>query len=412
MVVHTRTIVDPRFGAKLTGKVGKTTVGMMLADDEAPGKGLADPFDVMTGKSARSGMGRVRYDYKPESYVGALFTDREFLDGYSRVLAYDFQHRIGEKYRFYTMGALSNCLRNGGTRCTSTPKTAETNPKGWMFDMNFRRESRNLGYFIAHHEEHPEFATDLGFVRRVDQKATMGNVSYRWWPESWIVNWGPQLNYDRNYDFNGILQNAGPGMQVNFNFARNINLMTSFMHDLERYREVDFYKTRFNINGGVNASRKISFRAGINQGDEIRFIENPYLGFTRNLEFSTTVRPISRLQAQINLDWDRFIDSRTGTDTLVYDVKIFRATTTYQFTDRLLLRNIMERNTFDKTIDANLLLTYRVNSGTAFYLGYDDHYQQGNAINPVIFSPGTEYERTNRAIFTKLQYLFRNGGSS
>ena len=32
--VQTRTIVDPRYGAKLTGKVGKASIGMFLANDE------------------------------------------------------------------------------------------------------------------------------------------------------------------------------------------------------------------------------------------------------------------------------------------------------------------------------------------------------------------------------------------
>ena len=57
-------------------------------------------------------------------------------------------------------------------------------------------------------------------------------------------------------------------------------------------------------------------------------------------------------------------------------------------------------------VDNNVLMTYRVNSGTAFYLGYDDHYAQGDAINSRIFS-GTALQRTNRAFFTKVQYLFR-----
>ncbi|MCY4027611.1 MAG: DUF5916 domain-containing protein, partial [Acidobacteria bacterium] len=36
-LVHTRTIVDPRFGAKLSGKVGDVTLGVFVTDDEATG---------------------------------------------------------------------------------------------------------------------------------------------------------------------------------------------------------------------------------------------------------------------------------------------------------------------------------------------------------------------------------------
>ena len=82
----------------------------------------------------------------------------------------------------------------------------------------------------------------------------------------------------------------------------------------------------------------------------------------------------------------------------MFDVKIFRALSTYQFTDRLLFRNIMEFNTFARTVGTNLLLTYRVNSGTVFFIGYDDRYQQGNLIfddtddlDPLFFT--TDLER-------------------
>ena len=90
----------------------------------------------------------------------------------------------------------------------------------------------------------------------------------------------------------------------------------------------------------------------------------------------------------------------------VFDVKIFRTLSTFQITNRLLFRNIMEYNTFSGALAANLLFTYRVNSGTVFFVGYDDHYQQGRRIDQQLF-PTLRFEQTNRAFFTKLSYLFR-----
>ena len=121
-----------------------------------------------------------------------------------------------------------------------------------------------------------------------------------------------------------------------------------------------------------------------------------------------SIRPHSRLQSQINITTSRLVDPFDQSE--VFDVKIVRATTTYQFTDRLLLRNILDHNTFSRTLGANLLLTYRVNSGTVFFVGYDDRYQQGDLIfddndDPVFFT--TDFARTNRAFFTKISYLFR-----
>ena len=57
----------------------------------------------------------------------------------------------------------------------------------------------------------------------------------------------------------------------------------------------------------------------------------------------------------------------------------------------------------------NFLATYRINAGTVFFFGYDDRYQQFDRFEQM----GDELllrrdlQRTNRAIFTKLQYLFR-----
>jgi hypothetical protein len=94
------------------------------------------------------------------------------------------------------------------------------------------------------------------------------------------------------------------------------------------------------------------------------------------------------------------------TNTEVFDIKIARARTTYQFSNRFLVRNIIEYNTFDKTLGGNVLFTYRVNAGTVFFVGYDDHFRQGSSIDEALY-PTSSFLRTNRAVFTKLSYLFR-----
>ena len=65
-----------------------------------------------------------------------------------------------------------------------------------------------------------------------------------------------------------------------------------------------------------------------------------------------------------------------------------------------------EHNTQMVTVGNNLLFTYRLNAGTVVFLGYDDRYQRGTRIDNVLFSM-TDLQRTNRAIFTKVSYLFR-----
>ncbi len=51
--------------------------------------------------------------------------------------------------------------------------------------------------------------------------------------------------------------------------------------------------------------------------------------------------------------------------------------------------------------DPSAPFTYRVNAGTVFFFGYDDHYQQEDKIDDTLFF-SSDFRRTNRAVFTKV----------
>ena len=400
--VHTRTIVDPFYGAKLTGKVGRTTVGVLYADDRAPGD-VDDPADPAAGQAARTFVGRARYDLYAESHVGAIVTSRELLDGHSRLAGIDSNFRLGStrSVAFRAMGTQHRDL-DGVDR------------SGHYLEAVLRRQGRNLSYRLLSFVLSPDFRTDVGFVRRTDQRQTRGDVSYRWWPESWVVSWGPDGRYARNYAFDGVLQDENARVGLDFNFARNLGVRSIVSRDMERYGGVDFFKTRYRLFGRYSTTR-YGVGVGLNRGGEIFYdADNPFLGHETSLFSFISLRPMPRLQSDVNVNTSRFTDRRNG-GAEVFDVKIFRALSTYQFTERFLFRNISEYNTFDKTLGLNLLLTYRVNAGTVFYFGYDDHHQQADLIERDRDGDGvldrlfhtTERKRTNRAVFLKLQYLFR-----
>jgi len=402
-VVDTRTIVDPRYGAKLTGKTGKTTIGVMYANDESLGN-IDDSFDPSFGQASQTFVGRVRYDLYSESHVGAIFTDREFLNSYSRLAGFDSNFRLGSTYE---LG-----VRILGTQNRDLDGHDTT---GHLLNANIAKRGRNLSFLFAGYSLSPDFQTDVGFVRRTDQRWMFSEVAYRWWPENWLVNWGPRFRYNRSHNFDGILEDENINAGIDMSFAKSVNFNASLFHDMERFGGINFVKDRYRFFGVVSAIRQFSFGLGGRGGDQIFFDEeNPYLGSDRGWNGFLNLRLIPQLESRINIDTNRFVDVR-GEDTLVFDVNIFRALTTYQFSDRLSVRNISEYNSFDKELSLNLLFTYRINAGTAFYVGYDDRYQQTDRIERDIdgdgfddrFFPSTLLKRTNRAFFTKIQYLFR-----
>ena len=395
-LIHTRTIVDPRYGAKLTGKVGKTTLGVLVANDEAPGK-VDDREDEAFGRTANTVAARVRYDLYSESHIGAILTNRDFLDTYSRLAGVDGRFRLNP-----TTSADFMAITSSNQGFDGDPTS------GQMFDLGLRHNGRNLRYSLSGYSLDPEFDTQVGFVRRRDIRRASSSVSYRWWPESWIINWGPSLNYSKNWNFEDVLEDQETRLRLNVSFAKNIRFNGDVRREMERFGGIDFFKTRYSLGGNVGTSRIVGFGGNFRWGDQVRFGDTPFLGRGSSGSLFMSLRPLSRLQSSLNLNTSRLIDPFAQNE--VFDVKTFRASTTYQFTDRLLLRNIMEYNTFEKTLGANLLVTYRVNSGTVFFIGYDDRYQQGDLIfddddEPLYFT--TDLTRTNRALFTKISYLFR-----
>ena len=399
--VQTRQIVDPRYAAKLTGKVGtRTSLGLLFADDEAPGK--VDVTDPAFDRKARNVLARVKYDLYRNAHVGMVFTDREFMSDYSRLIGVDAALPIGVTknigYRFYKSDREDNLVRR----------------TGWATESSIRHNGRHLGWGLIQGAISPDFGSRLSFIERTDQIESMPSISYRWYPETWIRNWGPNFGNNRLWDFKGELQNEDYSPRVSFSFARNITLNAGFTRAMERYRDIRFNKKGWTISSNVNTSRRVSFSVNYNDGDQIRFVTNPYLGKNRQYGATVTARPFSRLQSALRISASRFLDQRSGGDITEFDVKILRSTTTYQFTPRLLVRNIWELNAglgSRHTTFENILITYRVNAGTVFYLGYDDRYRRGDAINATLFqaADAEAYQRTNRAIFTKISYLFRSG---
>ncbi len=406
--VHTRTIRDPDWGAKITGKVGRTSVGFLAANDAAAGSvaGLAGP----DGDAAANVLiGRARYDLYAESHIGAMVTNRDFLGGYSRMALADGAFRLGQTQSIGFAAVQTDNRDLDGV-----------DSRGTLFDVNYRLQGRHWNIFNGTYLLSPDFRTDVGFVQRTDQQRNVTTVGYRFWPESWVTNWGPSVTYGRNWNFDNVLEDEQIQASLNTTFANNISGSISVNRDMERYLGVNFDKLSYRAFGRISSNRKFSIGAFYRYGDEVRYEENPYLGRGGGGGMFVTLRPTSRFQSQLNLNTSRLIDPRVDpsvADPLIFDVTIVRALSTYQFTDRLAFRNIAEFNTLQRTTGLNMLVSYRVNAGTVFYIGYDDRYRQadqiigddldGDGIDDYLFPSITTLQRTNRAFFTKFQYLFR-----
>src|SRR5258705_4365836 len=97
--VHTRAIIDPDYAAKLTGKVGRNTIGLLLASDNGPGNFSEDERPTanprLLDKNASIGILRLKRDIgKADSFIGFLGTYRRFVDPYNQLAGFDGRFRI------------------------------------------------------------------------------------------------------------------------------------------------------------------------------------------------------------------------------------------------------------------------------------------------------------------------------
>src|SRR3989442_720815 len=68
-----RQIAHPQFGSRMTGKLGKWTLGALAIDDRQPGQGFTSgPYDTR----AVDGVVRVTREVGNQSYIGAVFSTR------------------------------------------------------------------------------------------------------------------------------------------------------------------------------------------------------------------------------------------------------------------------------------------------------------------------------------------------
>ena len=129
----------------------------MVANDEAPGR-TASTKDASFGQKANNVVGRARYDLYAESFVGAIVTHRDFMESHSTLGGLDGNFRIGQ-----TQGLAFKAVQTDHRDLDGIER------QGQMFNLSWRLNSRHWSSFASIYTLSPDFRTDVGFVRRVDQ---------------------------------------------------------------------------------------------------------------------------------------------------------------------------------------------------------------------------------------------------
>lgn len=436
----TRRIADPQWGVRLTGKRGPYAVGVLLADDEAPGK-VVPSSDPLFGKRAHVGVVRVERDIFKQSAVGFIFTNRELAGGFNRVGGLDTRLKLSDNWVATLQGVTSSTQRLDGSRLA-----------GPAYKGRIRRTGRHFFYSLDYDDRSPGFFTETGFLAegqlssplfrsrtitapslRTDMRNIRQYASYLFRPESKsVISWGPALLLQRAWDYDGTPLHKFHDASFRLELPGFTYLEAFQTADRERLRPQDFsllpenrsFSHRRNgLYVGSQALSGMNFSAEFSRGTGINFVpadgRTPFLTRLDRASLGLVLRPWTPLRIENSYLLERLRDRSSGAS--VFNNHIVRSNWNWQFNREFSLRVILRYDAVHsnrqltslettRNFNADFLFTYLVNPWTALYVGYNGNLQN---IELLTTPGGRELTRTSgflndaRQFFVKFSYLVR-----
>ncbi|MBI3450798.1 MAG: carbohydrate binding family 9 domain-containing protein [Acidobacteria bacterium] len=435
--VYSRNVADPSWGAKVTGKLGKSVVGFFAAEDARtnllfPGS-QGSITDTLVAPTTDAVL-RYRLDAGSSSSIGALVTSREG-DGYSNRVA-----GVDSLLRPTKSDSIRMQLLASQTEYPDAVAARDAQPVDPFGDHAFRLQydhnTKSFSAWARSIDIGPGFRADMGFVPQVDYREELAGAERTWWGKpgaffSRILS-GAESSW-RDDQSGRLLQNRTAGW-VSLQGPHQSFVFLGAGHRVSGFRDNEFDQgfvdfdfnmeaTRavfFGVSGGADAHVDFAFAdpndaGAARQGHQFRVAPNARYNVGRHVRFDLS-HEYRRLE---NDDGHLFIANLTQLTT-AYQVTVrmfFRAILQYEGTKHnLALYGLQcpggipggancpfqprERNLFSQ-----LLFSYKINPQTAFFLGYSDN-RSGLETGPPNAPIEIPLTRTSRTFFFKLGYAW------
>ena len=249
-------------GARLTGQVGRFSVGLLNIET---GAGMGDLFG---SQSANNTVARVRTNLSRRSTAGAIFTNVEQAGGSNRAFGVDAQYRFWSSSRFdawYTrVEDAADGLDDGAGH------------------VLLRLQNDRYGAQAAFTSVGTNYFPALGFVRRRDMRRYAGRLVYSPVVEIAALPMVRRFNVQGDYEYiegqDGLKQSTDAQVQVRADFNRRDRVEVEYQRQFERLEEAFFIRpdaeipardytfTRYRISGETDSSRRTYGGARVSTG--------------------------------------------------------------------------------------------------------------------------------------------------
>ena len=408
-VVYSRTMRNPSWGLKLTGKVGANTIGAYMVRDDItnlifPGSQGSDSTSLMIPNT--SSVLRYKRDLGRNYTVGLMATDREGNEYFNRVYGFDLDFRVTRTNQFQLLVLGSSTRYPDETADSFNQKHGTFND--WLVSFEYDHYTRTWGWWADYEEAGPDFRADLGFYPMVGYRNVEGGLLYTWnaKPGLWwsMMRVGSEFNYFEEQD--GTLLARRASLWFNFTGAMQSNLYMEGVTMREAYNGREFDITSFTMSGAFYLNEDLLTSLLILLGNRIDYANtrlgnrtriNPWLSYN--------------LGKHIRLSIDHTLERMTVADARLYTANISQISAVYQFNIRTFFRAILQYVDYDynpsnytfpidseyKEFFTQFLFSYKINARTVLFLGYSDNYFGG---------PDFGLKQANRTFFIKLGYAW------
>lgn len=428
-VSYTRSINNPLFAAKLSGKINKLDIGFISAYDENTPYIIPlteRSFFLSSNKNSISNILRMKYDMGGENYLGFIFSDREQSADSSKAFGFTgFNRNYGfdGKFNFASNYYLTFQILQNNTKEINDTNFKYNSLKNFRFDDNkytalldgesysgsnvylsFNRNARNWSFYSEYFFQAPTVRRDNGFIQRNNFHQLFMQQEYNFYPEGKVLRRvNPELNMEIRYDAKGKLKEQFVELNLVTDWTNGIYSSAGYLPvNNEDYGGI-FHKNinRWHFNMEANNLSKFITGGFYYEGGKfiVRFEDPTYVGFGHNLDIWATIKPFDRLRNDINYSYSELSKSAGGEK--LFAGYVVSDKISYQFNKNFFLRVLLQYDLFSRNFTVDPLLSYKWNPYTILFLG------SSHDISEISDNNGFgKYTETDRYFYLKFQYLW------
>ena len=408
--VYTRTLRDPGWGGKLTGREGPHTLGAYVVQDDVtnlifPGNQSSDGTSLDLPSLAT--VARYRYDLGSRHSMGFLMTDREGDEYFNRVAGLDGDFRISDTHRVRVQAL--------GSRSMYPDSVAEEfeQPLGEFddlaVDLHYEYDTRTWSGWALYQDIGDNFRADLGFMPRVGFKRTAAGGGYTWQGDentrfsrlhfaTWVLN-------DNEASGDPLLQEAG----VNFEYQGppwQSHAFTEMWRSQEVYGGREYDLTNFFVHQCMAPSKSTFMWLNIYLGDRIDYA-NSQPGERQRFQLGID----QRIGRHLRLELRHTYEKMKVEGGRLYTANVGQLSAAYQFNTRVFIRALTQYVDYDYNADLyvdeqdpeyqrvflQLLFSYKLNPRTVLFLGYSENREGDHQV---------DLAAGERSLFAKIGYAW------